>query len=175
MSICSDCGKEVEIGQWPWCPHGELYEQNARNFDPIRLHVSDTDPNNIQYPGRNDELPPSGYHSVDITNIREADQWTRRINAVEREKMMTERLMHKAYFDEQLQRRRADRLAKVRGNHKAEMLLRAAAEMVDRKREMKYHNIDKSDPKFHIQALSFDSGNRNSYSGEDTGWRERKR
>ena len=30
--ICERCGKELVIGQWPWCPHGD-----ARNFGDLPL------------------------------------------------------------------------------------------------------------------------------------------
>jgi hypothetical protein len=107
--------------------------------------------------------------------MREADQWTRKINSIERDKALLERHINKAYFDEKLAKRRADTYAKISGNPRALALFRAAQQWADKRRERKYAGMDKVDPKFHIQALSFDSGNRNSYSGEDTNWRERKR
>ena len=30
--ICERCGKELQVGQWPWCPHGD-----ARGFGDLPL------------------------------------------------------------------------------------------------------------------------------------------
>jgi hypothetical protein len=171
---CSECGREIEIGDWPYCPHGALHEVHAQRFDPIVVWASNSDPDKFSFPGQANERCPPEYHRVEITNLREADRFVSRMNAIERAKAEASRDLNYQALDEQTKRRREDTMARIRGNPKAEALFRAAREWADRRREEKRARHRNLDPHFHINVLSFDSGNRNSYSGPETGWRERK-
>lgn len=174
MVTCSECGQELEIGSWPYCPHGSIYEGNARRFDPIVVWASNTDPEKFSFPGQANEPCPPEYHRVEITNLREADRFVSRMNAIERAKMMELRDLNYQALDEQTKRRREDTMARIHFNPKAAALFRAARDYADRRREEKRSRHRNLDPHFHINVLSFDSGNRNSYSGPETGWREKK-
>lgn len=174
-TTCPDCGHEIEIGQYPWCPHQPLREANARRWDPIVVWASNTDPEKFSFPGQADEPCPPEYHRVEITNLREADRFVSRMNAIERRKMETTRDLNYQALNEQIKRRREDTTARIHGNPRAEALFRAARAWADQRREEKRVRHRNLDPRFHIQVLSFDSGNRNSYSGPETGWRERKK
>src|SRR5262249_24611731 len=96
------------------------------------------------------------------------------MNDIERRKMEEIRDLNYQALDEQRRRRRADTAARISGNARAEALFRQVREWSDRRREEKRARHRTLDPRFHIQVLSFDSGNRNSYSGAETRWRERK-
>ena len=38
---CEDCGAEVQIGEWPWCPHGDALGFGEEPMEPyFDEHVS---------------------------------------------------------------------------------------------------------------------------------------
>lgn len=172
--MCKDCGQEIRIGDWPMCPHGAIREADARRFDPIVVWQSDSESDKYSFPGQAEEPVPEGYHRVEITNLREADRLVQRVNAIERAKSIEMRALNYQALDEQVKIRRESTLAHIRGNPRAEALFRAAREWADRRRAEK-RSQQRMEPNFHINVFSFDSGNRNSYSGPETGWRERKK
>jgi|SRR5215475_10510899 len=176
-TTCKDCGHEIEIGEYPFCPHGSIRQATARSWEPIVVWASNTKPDEFSYPGQADEPVPDGYHRVEIQNLREADRFVARVNAIERAKAEGTRDLNQRFLDEQTRMRRREFDAKLRGNLSpcGEALLRAAREWTDQRRDQKRKVTRNLDPRFHIQVLSFDSGNRNSYSGPETGWRERKK
>lgn len=149
-------------------------ERDALNFSPIVVWQANDSPEKFSFPGQAHELCPEGYHRVEITNLREADRFVSRMNAIERVKAEATRDLNYQALDEQTKRRREDIAARIRGNPKMEALFRQAREWTDRTKERKRSRHRSLDPRFHIQVLSYDSGNRNSYSGPETGWRERK-
>ena len=183
---CAVCGHEIEFGQYPFCPHSAIRELNARRWDPMVVWASDTEPDKFSFPGQAGEPCPAGYHRIELTNLREADRFVARMNALERRKMEEARELRSTLDDAGIRDRRAEEDARgwamradgskfyIRGNSRAEALQRAAREWADRRRGER-RSSRAIDPQFHINVLSFDSGNRNSYSGPETGWREKKK
>lgn len=53
--ICDNCGKELQIGEWPFCPHGEARDGGllAHTFRPyLDEHIlPGTQPTEITSPG----------------------------------------------------------------------------------------------------------------------------
>ena len=172
MTTCPQCGQELEIGAWPWCPHGSIYERNAQRWDAIVVWQSNSDAEKYSFPGQASEPCPEGYHRVELTNLREADQFVSRFNGIERRKLEGEREMRHALDDAGVRERRAAEDARGVGSAQAAALRRAARVWADRLRERR--RAFRVDPHFNINVLSYDSGHRNSYSGPETGWRERK-
>lgn len=178
---------EVVIGDWPFCPHGLVGGANARRFDDIVVWQSNADPDKYSFPGQPNEPVPDGYHRVVISNLREGDRFVGRFNELERRRLEQERDMRYALDDAGVKDRRAEEDARgwvmradgtrfyVRGNARAEALQRAARIWADKLRERRRAQHSRIDPQFHNNALSFNSGNRSSYSGAETNWRERKK
>jgi len=178
---------EVFIGDWPFCPHGSTRSATARRFDDIVVWQSNADPEKYSFPGQANERVPDGYHKVVISNLREGDRFTARFNELERRRLQEERDRRRVLDDAGVKDRRAEEDARgwamradgtkfaIRGNSRAEALQRAAREWADKRRERKREQASRVDPRFHINVLSYDSGNRNSYSGAETNWRERKK
>ena len=176
---CPECGGDLRVGDWPFCQgsadaHRPIRELNARRWEPIVVWEADAEPGKFSYPGQSDEPVPEGYHRVELLNLREADLFVKRVNGIERGKAELDRRLNYQAIDEAVQRRRRDTEARIRGNPRAEALYRAARDWADKRREL-IRARHRMEPNFHIQVLSFDSGNRNSYSGPETGWRERKK
>ena len=187
MANCKECGQEVFIGDWPWCPHGSVRGGNAARFDPIVVWQSNADPDKYSFPGQPNEPVPDGYHKVEITNLREGDHFVSRFNELERRRLEGGRELRRTLDDAGVKDRRAEEDARgyvvradgskfyVRGNARAEALQRAARIWADKLRERRRAQHSRIDPHFHSNVLSFDSGNRSSYSGAETNWRERKK
>lgn len=175
MSICKECGKEFVIGDWPFCPHGSVFPERAQRFDPIVVWQSNTDSEKYSFPGQANEAVPEGYHKVEITNMRQADQLVARVNDIERRKIEETRAMRYALDDAGIRERRRNEDAKGLTSARAEALRRRVREWTDKRRADRRAARPRIDPQFHINILSFDSGNRNSYSGQETGWREKKK
>lgn len=175
MGICKECGMEVTIGDWPFCPHGSVFQGSAKRFDDIVVWQSNTDSEKYSFPGQANEPCPEGYHKIVISNMRQADQLVRTVNDIERRKMEEMRDMRYALDDAGIKERRANEDAKGAISARAEVLRRRVREWTDKRRADKRAAHPRIDPQFHINILSFDSGNRNSYSGEETGWREKKK
>src|SRR5690349_17893890 len=63
-TTCSLCGHEVQIGEWPLCPHGFGHG----NLSPLGMHHSEVTvvyehpgTGKIRYPGRADKPMPERY------------------------------------------------------------------------------------------------------------------
>lgn len=175
---CSECGVELEVGDWPYCVspggHGRFRERDARAFEPIVVWASDTERDKYSFPGEAEEPTPPGYHKLEITNLREADRFVSRVNAIERAKSEETRALNYQALDERIKARRENIAARIRGNPRAEALFRQVREWADRRRDEKRAKHSR-DPRFNINVLSFDSSNRNPYSGPKTGWRDLKK
>lgn len=176
MTVCSDCGQELQIGSWAWCPHGSVFPETAQRFDPIIVWQSNIDSAKYSFPGQANEPVPKGFHTLEITNMRQADQFVSRFNHIERQKLEAERRERYALDDAGVKQRRyeEDALGKLRGNSRAEALQRRVREWADKQRDRRREMHPRIDPHFHNNALSFFSGNRASFSGPETSWREKK-
>lgn len=157
---------------------GEIQPHNAQRFSPILIHQSLTDPNQFSFPGSSSDPCPSGYRPIAITNIREAEKWTKRINQLESSRAAELRDMNREYFEERTLIRRQEVDAKMRqtglDSSGRARFLRDMARRVADLRHAKNFGPKAMNANFHINALEFDSSNRNSYSGPETNWRQRK-
>lgn len=77
MAKCGSCGQELEIGDFPFCPHGSVFERNA-NFSPIVIH-QDAE-GNVSFPGRSDVPPRPGYQRVELNTTAEVRAFERQYN-----------------------------------------------------------------------------------------------
>lgn len=174
-TLCASCGHELEIGDYPFCPHGSIYEGNAQRFDPIILHKSAS--GEYSFPGSSSDPVPAGYEKIEITNMRQADKYVKEIGEIERSKMSDKREMNRLYFEEQTKERR-ERIDSVLNSGKlsgrARMLAEKAREYADKKHDQRFSRTKAFGPNFHIQALSFDQSNRMPYAGPETGYKDRR-
>jgi len=171
-TVCPECGKELEIGDYPYCPHGSIFSRNALAFDPAIVWQSTSDPDSYSFPGNSSEPCPVGYKPIALDSLRKADGFVRRYNELERERLEGERAMEKAYWDERIRQSRSDRRARLGGNSRALALLEAVAKYRDARRERKYSQ--RIEPNFHLQPIEFDASNRQGYSSRESGWKDRK-
>jgi len=82
---CSDCGNEIQIGSWPWCPHKRGHGGNRLSA----IHTSERSvvyrnprTGEIRYPARNDQpVPPvyarQGYERHELRSAAEVRAFER--------------------------------------------------------------------------------------------------
>ena len=87
FTLCPDCRKIYQIGDFPLCPHGAPQWRDAKNFDPVLAW--EYPDGTIGSTGSNDEkiIPMEGARPIMITTLRQADALVRRVNAQEQEQM----------------------------------------------------------------------------------------
>src|SRR4051794_37843051 len=61
---------------------GEYRPTNAKRFDPIVIWQKVDNPDQFSVPGRADEPLDAGYRKIEITNLTQADYWTKRMDSV---------------------------------------------------------------------------------------------
>lgn len=144
-------------------------DTTAQRFTPIVLDVSLTDGNKFSFPGSSTDAVPAGYRRVEITNLREADQWTKKIDSVERQTGLAYAAANREYFDQQRAERRANIDAEMSRtgmdrSGRARFLRDAARKFVDATEERKRARQISGGPNFNMQVISYDQQNRMDYS-----------
>lgn len=168
-NVCELCNKELQVGDWPHCPHESTRPEYAQRFRPI-IYFKSPD-GRLQFPMASDSPIPPGYERVEITTTREAARFEREMNQRERadyeQHKHREREAANEFWREQnaeLKRRAAH--FSPEGRHAVDYLLQQHAEQ-DR--------LPKSyDPGFHIDIMHNDRSNRMPHDDARTGWRDRR-
>lgn len=177
-TTCPHCNQTLEIGQYPFCPHGETRPEYAARFDPIALDRR-KDPVTGEYtyshPGSNSDPLEPGYERIHITTLREADRFSReqskRINEESQFAVTQDRINWDAKTKE---RREAIDTEMTRRGITNSLLRDRVREYVDRKRETRYRRLLNRELHAGFQVFNYDASNRPGYSSPETGWRERK-
>lgn len=166
-NICPHCGTELEIGDWPYCPHGRADGRFAQGFDPVVIHRDSV--GNIRYPGHIDAPVPAGYQKVELRTTHEVRRFEAEVNQRERVKA-----------DEQLSRREA--IFSAQQSSRRRELRTEMERMSPLGRDFALHAIDKGnnrrtasrDVGFHLDVFSNYSSNREVHRDARTDWRGRK-
>ena len=168
MTTCGECGAELQIGDWPYCPHGSIHEQNAQHFDPIVVH-RDAD-GAYSFPASVDAPIRPGYERVEIRTLREADRLTREVNSHEDARIREAHYQSEATRDQSRRRNREvlDRL-KRRFSPAGLEFADGARRYVDQKPSRPPGSAN-----FHIDVFAHDASNRELHADERTGWQRRK-
>ena len=66
---CPECGKELSVSDWPWCPHGSTNPYVALYGDPTIIHIDES--GNYRFPAAPDAPIPPGYQKVELRTRRE--------------------------------------------------------------------------------------------------------
>ncbi len=175
IDTCPTCGGELIIGSYPFC------NGNPADHETVRTRMAQSIQGTVYFENAKGEIrfPPSansplpaGFEKKELTTLRAADKFMREQN--EREKVRAE----EATSNE----RRYWKEVYAQGASRLESMLRAGQLTGDRAvyaenaiRQMRnYQGKKVQDPGFYIEPLVYDSSNRESWCGPDTGWKERK-
>ena len=178
--VCSFCGAPLQIGEWPFCPHGFSREGDALRVAPILVYQNPAT-GQFWFPGSNNDPTDcpsveSGFsRRLEITSIREMERLESSMNAQlneERTAMLS--YEHQAH-DERRRELRASVDAQLEarglGNSRIRDLTRR---YIDQRIAQRRQAQLSRRPNFHIQVLAFDASNRQGHADERTGWKERK-
>lgn len=167
MVKCLNCGAELEIGDWPFCPHGSVSRRWASSFDPVVIHRGKN--GSVRFPARGDARVPEGYAKVELRTIQEIRRFEREINQQERAIHDD----HQAREEHALTPDRSARRAEVRdAMRRMTPLGRDFARLaMKRNDERPRGNFDAG---FHIEVFEQDSSNREPHCDQRTDWKERK-
>jgi len=180
MVACSSCGHLLSIGDYPFCPHGSIYESDALRVAPILVYQNPTT-GAFWFPGSNNDptdapSPSSGFsRRLEITSIREMERLEKSMNArLESERADNLAYQHRA-LDIKRQELREENDAKLRARGITASRIRdLTREYIDRRTEARRRAESSRRPNFHIQVLAYDASNRQGHADERTGWKERK-
>jgi len=150
---CDNCAQELQIGDWPFCPHGSTTMTSSFTDKPIVVYKDGS--GNVQFPGRADEKLPKrlaklGFEKVEMTP-HEARRFGKQMNSLERIKMEKHlSAMQAAYAHVHKEQREELRVAMRHMSPLGRDLAQAAIERADREEGSKYYT---SDPGFRIEIL----------------------
>jgi hypothetical protein len=168
MTTCSQCGAELQIGDFPFCPHGSIYAQYAQHFDPIVVHQAPD--GSYSFPASVDAPLRPGYAKVEIRTLREADRITREVNSREDAAIRESHHASEAQREATLARNRAQLdQAKARFSPQGREFAARMREYVNSKRRPGPGSAN-----FHIDVFSHDRSNREEYRDARTDWKSRR-
>jgi hypothetical protein len=169
--ICSSCNHEMEIGDYPFCPHESIYVQNSQGFDPVVIHKDAQ--GNVRFPGSANAPCPPGFQRVELTNVSQIRKLEREVNAKELSRAEGNRQAQKAQSEGERMARR-EKFKEIVRNFSPKG--KRFAEDMMKVRDQRQGRLDKriTDMGFHVEAFSQNSSNREAHNDAVTGWRGRK-
>ena len=176
MSVCPECGHEIQIGDWPFCDgsrHGSVYPEYAQSFEPL---VVDRDPatGQISYPGSSKDPVPAGYVRERLSTIDQVDRFCRARSDEETSKRRDQIRAERDYWDQRIKERRAWVREEMKRRGFRGRGFDAVTRLLDARREAKYSQLLSQEVHVVSDVFSFDSSNREPHSSAETGWRNRK-
>jgi hypothetical protein len=168
-AVCPECGEEIEIGDWVFCPHGSTRPEYAQRFEPVVIHRDAQ--GNIRTPGSIHAPVPAGFERVELRTAAEIRHFEREMNRRERSRGEDVRSREEQHWGAQKAASRSELFQAMRGmSNEGRDYARYAIEQGNQRR----HRLASYDPGFHIEAFSQDASNREAHSDSRTGWKGRK-
>jgi len=167
-SICDKCGKIIQIGDFPFCPHGSIYPQPAQPAIPTVIFRSRT--GKIRFPGRADTPTPRGYERIELTTQHSRDKFEREYGKQETAKLRENFFQNQANWEATLSHNKKGLESLRDMSPQGRQLYDKIQQDIANRRA----KVAPSDAGFYIESSHFDSSNREGWSDHDTGWKERK-
>jgi hypothetical protein len=165
---CNKCGKGLEIGDFPFCPHESIYPQHAQTFDPVVIHRNEA--GEVRFPGRTDAQVPAGYEKVELRTLAEVRKFEREMNARDRAVHASAQERSRIQMEQLRLKERGELLQMMQQMSPfGRDLTRVAIQATDERARKEY------DPGFRVEVFSDDASNREAHRDRETGWKERRR
>lgn len=148
---------------------------DSQRFSPIVIHQDAH--GNISYPGSSSDPTPAGYQRIEITSLRQADNFVSRVNNEENARRRDNLYAEQSVWDQRTKERQERIDAHIRThsiNPKVRQLMDFVRTKTSERRAKQFQAQLNRGVNFHVQALSFDASNRQPYNGPDTSFRGRK-
>lgn len=165
---CPTCGRLLDYGDYPFCPHGQTGSAYAQRVAPIVVFRKPDGTYSI--PGTNWSPTPKGAERVELRTLREIRQVQREINATT-EREYTEKLQgRESFYNQARAESRAELKARMKdmtpaGRRFAELAMaRTDRILAQRRTEM---------PTAFFHVTEYDSSNRERQRDESTQWKGR--
>ncbi len=164
MPKCSQCGDEIFIGSWPFCPHGYAGESNAQHFEPVVYFQSPS--GHRIFPGRTSEAAPAGYVRHELRTIRQVRNFERDENRKLYEQHHDSKLREQIIYEAERKPRIEAVRARMASMNPAE---RACAErLLERVSRRSFSSeASKYDAGFYVEPFSRDASNRRPWNDVD--------
>jgi hypothetical protein len=106
---CANCGKELNIGDWPFCKgnqsdHTPAHDRQAQEGAPTIVYKNSE--GKIWFPVGEKARPPEGYVKHELRNTRERDAFEREIDDKESRKLRDRIYKDRAVWNDILDRNR---------------------------------------------------------------------
>lgn len=173
MSLCSECGQEIPIGGWPFCPHGSIYPEYAQAFEPLVVHVNPTT-GHFSYPGSKYDPVPPGYVEQTLSTIDQVERFCRARSDEETGKRRDQIRAEREYWDRRVHERREFVREEMKKRGFKGKAFDAITRFVDARREDRYRRLLNQEVHVFSDVISYDSSNREPHSSQATGWKNRK-
>ena len=167
---CPDCNQELQIGDWPYCPHGSTRPEYALRFDPIVVHQAAD--GSYRFPMAADAPVPPGYQKVELTTRRQVEALEHSVNARERREFEKHAERQRAASNEFWSRQNAELRARAK-NFSPEG--RAAVEYLIERQAREDRVPSAPDPGFHVEIMHYNSSNREGHDDARTHWKTVKK
>jgi hypothetical protein len=175
---CITCGAVLVIGSYPFCngqpeDHDTIRSEWARRFQPLLVDVNH-ETGQVSYPGSVHDAVQAGYVRKSLETIHQIEEFCNARSAEETEKRREHFREEKTFWDERIrQRREFVRAEMVRQGFKGEGWDKIC-KALDARRERRYAEQMRREVRVFSDVIHYDASNRETYSGPETGWRQRK-
>jgi len=167
--VCELCNRKVQVGDWPHCPHGSIYERNATTAAPTVVFRNSK--GEYRFPGRDTDKPPRGFQRVELSG-RSADRFEKEMNARETEKLrMVEYGKLEAARHTFAQHK--DKLLAIKNNSQSEHTKRFV-DLCFADADRRLNRNIKDEAGFHMEHRHQDASNRAPWQDKDTNWKDRR-
>lgn len=173
MATCSECGEEIPIGGWPYCPHASVYPEYAQAFEPLVVHVNPTT-GQISYPSSKHDPIPEGYVTQTLSTIDQVERFCRARSEEETSKRRDQIRAEKEFWDQRIHNRREFVREEMKRRGFKGRGFEAITRLLDRRREDKYRRLLNQEVHVFSDVISYDASNREPHSSPSTGWKNRK-
>lgn len=164
--ICPDCNQPLQIGDWPYCPHGSTRPEWAQRFDPIVIHRSAD--GKYRFPMAADAPVPEGYQKVELTTRRQVEAIEREVNQRERIQFQEHAHRQREASNEFWRRQNAELRERAKSFSPEGQ---AAVEYLLEKQAREDRGLPNYDPGFHVEIMHNYSSNREGHDDARTGWK----
>lgn len=159
---CPECGRILERR------YLSRAEERAQRFEPI-VYFESPD-GRFSFPGRSDAKCPEGFETKRVCTFREYEQFSRKVNQIERGKIERQVEAEQEWLEHQEATNRRDLRSAM------EHMSPAWRAFARRAMEASNNNPNRPkvrDPNFYVEVFEHDQSNRESFVDERNGWRRR--
>lgn len=165
---CDECKKEIPLGGWPWCPHGDIWNRSAQVATPTVVFRNKK--GKYRFPGRANAPTPKGYERIELGTQRAKDKFEREFGARETAKLRQNWYQEQSAWEQTVEHNRKGleqlRDMSPQGRQLYEQCMQDA--------ENRRRRQPPSEAGFYIESNHQYTQGREAWCDSDTGWKDRK-